>query len=59
MSIRPTRPTFLPAVLVALAIVAIAVLTTPSPLTAQDLPSIEDHTEGTTADGGLLQPLLG
>ena len=52
MSIRPTRPTFLPAVLVALAIVAIAVLTTPSPLTAQDLPSIEDHTEGTTAMEG-------
>ena len=46
MSIRPTRPTFLPAVLVVLAIVAIAVLTTPLP--AQTLPTIEAHTEGTT-----------
>ena len=47
MSFPHTRPTFLPAALVTLAVAA-AALAAPSPATAQDLPSIEEMTEGTT-----------
>ena len=46
MLIPHTRPNFLPAALVTLAIACAHAL--PSPLTAQSLPSIEEHTEGTT-----------
>ncbi len=51
MSTRRTRSTLLPATLVTLA-VAVAALAAPLPVLAQDLPSIEDHTEGTTAMAG-------
>ena len=51
MSIPRTRPSFLPATLVTLAVSA-AALAAPAPLPAQDLPSIEEHTQGTTAMEG-------
>ncbi len=47
MLIPRTRPTLLPAALVTLAVAAWA-MTAPAPLTAQDVPSIEEKTEGTT-----------
>ena len=46
-----TRPTPLPTLLLTLAATT-AALTTPSPLPAQDLPTIEEHTQGTTAMEG-------
>ena len=52
MLIPRHHSTFLPAALVTLAVVAAATLTLPSPLTAQSLPTIEEHTDGTTAMEG-------
>ena len=53
MPIPHTRPPLLAAVLVAVAsATAFAAATTPTPLPAQSLPTIEDHTEGTTAMEG-------
>ena len=46
MPIPRTRPNFLPAVLATLAIAAAHAVSTPA--TAQDIPSIEEKTEGTT-----------
>ena len=51
MSIPRPRQTLLPATLVTLA-TAVAALAAPLPVLAQDLPTIEDHTEGTTAMEG-------
>ena len=53
MSTRRTRPSPLPTPLLTLALAAAtAFATPPTPLPAQDLPTIEDHTQGTTAMEG-------